>query len=98
MKTNQTLLLLAGFVLALFGATSCSKKSGNSGTPVTPPDTTTTPVVSSQVAFWLTNPDKSALLQKQNVALNFSNGLAIQPVITSIRPRPFRPLTASGMH
>ena len=36
----------------------------------------------SQVAFWLTNPDMSVLLQKQNVALNFSSGAAVQPVIT----------------
>jgi glucosylceramidase len=96
MKTNQTLFLLAGFVLALFGATSCSKKGGSAGNPVTPPDTTTTPVVSSQVAFWLTNADKSVLLQKQNVALNFSNGPAIQPVITVDTTQTFQTIDGFG--
>ncbi|HEV2355284.1 MAG TPA: glucosylceramidase, partial [Puia sp.] len=36
---------------------------------------------SSQVAFWLTNMDRSVLFQQQNVALNFSPGHATQPVI-----------------
>jgi glucosylceramidase len=96
MKTNQTLLLLAGFALAVLGGASCSKKAGNPVNPGTPPDTTTTPVVSSQVAFWLTNPDKSALLQKQNVALNFSNGLAIQPVITVDTTQTFQTIDGFG--
>lgn len=62
----------------MMSACSCNRKQ-----PTTPthPDTTTTPVL-SQVAFWLTNPDMSVLLQKQNVALNFSSGAAVQPVIT----------------
>jgi glucosylceramidase len=96
MKTNQTLLLLAGFALAVFGGASCSKKAGNPVNSGTPPDSTTTPVVSSQVAFWLTNPDKSALLQKQNVALNFSNGLAIQPVITVDTTQTFQTIDGFG--
>ena len=36
----------------------------------------------SRVTFWLTNPDRSVLLQKQDTALNFSSGAAVQPVIT----------------
>jgi glucosylceramidase len=96
MKTDQTLLLLAGFALAVFGGASCSKKAGSPGNTGTPPDSTTTPVVSSQVAFWLTNPDKSALLQKQNVALNFSNGLAIQPVITVDTTQTFQTIDGFG--
>ncbi len=97
MKTNRTLLLLAGYALAVLGGASCSKKSGNPGNSGTPTDsTTTTPAVSSQVAFWLTNPDKSALLQKQNVALNFSNGLAIQPVITVDTTQTFQTIDGFG--
>src|ERR1700744_3928594 len=83
MKTKSTLFLSAAVAITLGGMIACGKKSGSPAPPVTPPnDTTTKPVVNSQVAFWLTNPDKSALLQQQNVALNFSNQLAVQPVIT----------------
>jgi glucosylceramidase len=66
--------------MLLVSACSCGKK-GSTPTQTTPPDSTTGPVA-SQVAFWLTNPDMSQLLQKQNTALNFSSGTAVQPVIT----------------
>ncbi|HWB91448.1 MAG TPA: glycoside hydrolase family 30 beta sandwich domain-containing protein [Puia sp.] len=71
-----SILILAG------GFAACSKKSSPS--PVTPPPTggTSTTPVNSQVALWLTNPDKSSLFQRQNVALNFGSGLAVEPVIT----------------
>ena len=78
MKTQFTIACLC--VALLMSACSCNKK-GNTTTSPTHPDTTTTPVI-SQVAFWLTNPDKSVLLEKQNLALNFSSGPAVQPVIT----------------
>ncbi len=82
MKTYKTLFLSAAVAITLGGMVACGKKSSNPAPPVTPPIDSTKPVVNSQVAFWLTNPDKSALLQQQNVALNFSNQLAVQPVIT----------------
>ena len=72
--------MYVGFVVLLMSACSCSKKGSTPGQP-TQPDSTTGPVT-SQVAFWLTNADMSALLQKQRTALNFSSGLAVQPVIT----------------
>ncbi|HET6255637.1 MAG TPA: glycoside hydrolase family 30 beta sandwich domain-containing protein [Puia sp.] len=79
MKTRLSRLCI-GYAVLWVSACSCSK---HSGTPnqVTPPDSTTG-TVTSQVAFWLTNPDQSALLKKQNTALNFTGGLAVQPVIT----------------
>jgi len=80
MKTSQTLLLAAAIILVTGGMTSCSKKSSHPTQPVSP-DSTVTPV-NSQVAFWLTNTDMSALFQQQNIALNFSTGPAVQPVIT----------------
>lgn len=82
MKTYKTLFLSAAVAITLGGVVACGKKSSNPAPPVTPPNDSTKPVVNSQVAFWLTNPDRSALLQQQNVALNFSNQLAVQPVIT----------------
>ena len=77
---------------------ACSKKGGGPPAPVTPPpDTTTKPVViGSAVAFWLTNPDKSALLQKQNTALNFSTALAIEPVITVDTTQTFQSIDGFG--
>ena len=85
-----SILILAG------GFAACSKKSSPS--PVTPPpaDTSTTPVVNSQVALWLTNPDKSALFQRQNVALNFGSGLAVQPVITVDTTQTYQTIDGFG--
>ena len=53
-----------------FTTCNCSKNNnGGGGTPVTPP------VVNnkSDVEFWLTQPDQTALLKKQSVTLQFSN-------------------------
>lgn len=60
-----------GFAIILV---SCACKKGtkaddNKGGPTIPPVVTP---VSSDVSFWLTKGDRSVLLQKQNVALNFS--------------------------
>src|SRR5580704_15618861 len=96
MKTSQTLVLLAGFILTLTGIGACGKKaSGPTGGGVTPPDSTTVPVT-SQVAFWLTNPDKSVLLKKQNVALNFTTGAAVQPVITVDTTQTYQTIDGFG--
>jgi glucosylceramidase len=78
MKTQLTIAYLC--VGLLVSACSCNKKGGTTTHP-TQPDSSTGPV-NSQVAFWLTNPDMSVLLQKQNLALNFSGGAAVQPMIT----------------
>jgi glucosylceramidase len=96
MKTNKTLLLSAILAATLGGTVGCSKKSGTPAPPVTPPPATTTPIVGSQVAFWLTNPDKSALLQQQNVALNFGNGLPVQPVITVDTTQTYQSIDGFG--
>jgi len=70
-KSALNVLLIGGFLVLTSG---CSKKTapgpGNTGnttgttTPVTP--------VKTDVAFWLTQADQTALLQKQNIALNFT--------------------------
>lgn len=59
------------FVL-IFVSCACKKSTKKTETPTTTSPPVTTPV-NSDVSFWLTKGDKSALLQKQNVALNFSN-------------------------
>src|SRR6185437_4849740 len=78
------------------GFAACSKKSSSS--PVTPPptDSTSSTPVNSQVALWLTNPDKSALFQQQNVALNFGNGLAVEPVITVDTTQTYQSIDGFG--
>ena len=64
MKLNN--ILFWGLLIA---AIACSKKSGNdrSDTGETTPATETP--VKTDVAIWLTNPDKTQLLAKQNISL-----------------------------
>ena len=59
-----------GFAVILVSC-ACKKgtKTDDKGGPTTPPVVTP---VTSDVSFWLTKGDRSVLLQKQNVALNFS--------------------------
>jgi len=82
-------------LLFLCGIAACSKK--NNPSPVTPtnPDTPAVPV-SSQVAFWLTNPDKTALFEQQHVALNFGTGLAVQPVISVDTTQTYQSIDGFG--
>ena len=82
MKNNkQQIAVNSLFILIFLTSLSCSKKALNTQpqpvnvvTPVTP--------VKSDVAMWLTKADQSALLQKQNIALNFSAGSNINTTIT----------------
>ena len=61
---------LSGIVIfLLFTNLDCGKKSGGDGNPVNPPDNNT----KSDVEFWLTRPDGSALFKKQSDLLVFSN-------------------------
>lgn len=91
MKTNNAFLLATLILLAA----ACSKKSGGSG-PVAPPKDTAVTLVSSDVALWLTNPDKSALLQRQNIALDFSAGPAVDPVITVDTTQTYQSIDGFG--
>ena len=93
----KTVLYFILIPILFSGVFACSKKSSPS--PVTPPptdSTPSTPVVNSQVAFWLTNPDKSVLFKQQNVALNFGNGLAVQPVITVDTTQTYQTIDGFG--
>jgi len=58
--------LAAIAVLSVTALHGCGDKADP--TPAPPPPVAAGP---SQVAFWLTNPDRSVLFKKQNVALNF---------------------------
>ncbi len=59
-------------VVLILVSCACKKSTKKTDTPVTPIPPITTPVT-GDVSFWLTKGDRSILLQKQNVALNFSN-------------------------
>ncbi len=92
MKTHRLLWFICIAILA-----ACSKKSGGGGTGGggTQTSTSTAPVA-TDVALWLTNPDKSALLARQNIALNWSTGPAVQPVITVDSTTTYQPIDGFG--
>jgi glucosylceramidase len=67
---------------SIFMAFGCSKKPDTTGSqtvPVTPANPGKP--VKSDVAMWLTNSNQSALLSKQNIALNFAAGTNANPTI-----------------
>ncbi len=59
------------YALTVILVSFACKKGGSTDSPVVIPPVVT-PVLTSDVSFWLTKGDRSALLQKQNVELNFS--------------------------
>ena len=61
----------------LFTSFNCKSNEGDPD-PVTPPDTTN---VKTDISYWLTNPDKSALLQKQASKLLFNTSVNQYPTI-----------------
>lgn len=69
MKLFSNLLFGCVFILISCACKKGTKASDDKGTPNPPP---ITKPVASDVAFWLTKGDRSVLLQKQNVALNFN--------------------------
>ncbi|GAA3923990.1 glucosylceramidase [Chitinophaga oryziterrae] len=71
---------------------ACSSKGGSNG-PVTPIDP---PAKASDVAFWLTNPDKSALLKKQTVSLIFKDTVNIYPTIKVDETKTFQSMDGFG--
>lgn len=77
MKQRITLTLLAW----AFSAICCKGGGGDAPGPVNPPPNPPGPVV-SDVAFWLTKPDRSVLFQKQNISLVFKDAANAFPTIT----------------
>lgn len=66
---KRTLVLLAGF-FTLFFCGQCSKKSGGSNNPVDPDPV---PPGTNDMEMWVTSPNQSALIQKQNITLSFKS-------------------------
>ncbi|WP_199139172.1 glycoside hydrolase family 30 protein [Pedobacter sp. ASV12] len=71
MNLKSLLSLSIAIVTVILISCACKKssKTPKAPDPVVPPITAP---VASDVAFWLTKGDQTALLEKQNVALNFS--------------------------
>lgn len=95
-ENKNTFLLL---ILLLFGLSfivACSKSVDNPPTPappvVVPPVTPT----KSDVAVWLTTPDKSSLFQKQNVTLNFSGTTNANTTLTVDSTQVFQTIDGFG--
>lgn len=70
-------IILAGF-FTLFFCGQCSKKDAANNNPVDNPDTT---AATNDMELWVTAPNQSALIKKQNVVLSFKSTTAGNPVI-----------------
>ncbi|WP_207423020.1 glycoside hydrolase family 30 protein [Desertivirga brevis] len=70
-KVIRNTIALKFLLFFLFVAFASCKKKDAAGQEVKPPVTEEKPVA-TDVSFWLTNPDKTALFKKQNVSLLFS--------------------------
>jgi len=76
--------------LSLFGMVSCGDDN-NTG-PIAPPPSSG----SSQVAFWLTNPDKSVLFKRQTTSLNFKEASNSYPTITIDTTQTYQSIDGFG--
>lgn len=75
MNVHRFILILALSGFSQFQP-GCQKKTVGGGTPADP-----LPSLSTDVEYWITKPDQSALLQKQAAVLRFSTGTNSNPEI-----------------
>jgi len=87
-KFFPLIFILSG--LSLIAA--CSSKTVSDSLPPTQP---VTPVI-SDIAVWLTMPDKSSLFQKQNVTLNFSSTINSNTTINIDTTQVFQTIDGFG--
>jgi glucosylceramidase len=97
-KTHENKLInILILALLFFNLSSCGKtpKKDPTVTPpvVTPPSTTP---VKTDVAFWLTKADRTALFEKQNVALIFNTGTNLNQTITIDSTQTFQTIDGFG--
>ncbi|WP_347158228.1 glycoside hydrolase family 30 protein [Pontibacter chitinilyticus] len=76
----------------LIGSAGCKGGSEDDATDVPEP----TPSTSSQVAFWLTNPDRSALFARQTAALNFTSISNQHPTIVVDSAKTYQSIDGFG--
>lgn len=82
--------LLLSVTLSAFG---CKGGSGDKPGPVDPPETGP---VKSDVAMWLTKPDKSVLFAAQQVSLVFKDTFNVYPTITVDETQTFQSIDGFG--
>lgn len=76
---RKSAVILSLLCFGFYSSFSCKSDEGITE-PVIPPDTNTMPF-HTDISLWLTNPDKSALLQKQHVSLLFTPTANQNPAI-----------------
>jgi glucosylceramidase len=79
-KYRKGILLVMLVCLGFYSSYSCKSEEGKND-PVDPIDTTQVPV-RTDITCWLTKPDKSALLKKQDVSLLFTTEVNQNPTIS----------------
>jgi glucosylceramidase len=89
------------YVLALLALLAAGCKGGNSPTPTPAPPTppilpTPTPATASQVAVWLTMPDKSALFFRQKINLQFVANTNTDPTIVVDTTKTYQTMDGFG--
>jgi len=86
------------YSLALLGLLATSCKSGDSPTPTPAPPAPPAPpaAVPSQVAVWLTMPDKSALFYRQKVSLQFGANTNQDPTIVVDTTQTYQTMDGFG--
>lgn len=94
MQAKKWLVMLAWIAIA---QTSCGKKSGGGGGGTTPPPPDPPPPTgTSDVAFWLTKGDQSALLQKQSTVISFTTTANGNSSITVDSTQKFQTIDGFG--
>lgn len=74
-RANERFIILAGILFLLM--TSCKRSSSDPDNPPPPPP----PPPVNEVDYWLTKPDQSVKLQKQNAILAFTTSINQYPTI-----------------
>lgn len=86
-------IFLLVVTIGAMGFNCQKKKNGGGESPVTPPPVPTAP---SDITYYITNPDQSAMFQKQQLALNFSAGSGSGNVIEVDTTQTFQTIDGFG--
>ncbi|UYZ63113.1 glycoside hydrolase family 30 protein [Hymenobacter weizhouensis] len=92
---RRSTLIFSLACLLLGAAGGCSKKNLPAAAPPPPPPPAT-PAGPSQVALWLTTPDKSSLFRPSPVALNFRAGSSQNPAIAVDTAQTYQTIDGFG--
>lgn len=95
MKANKTYLFTAMFMAAA-ATGSCQKKQAAKASASNPGNPVVTTPVKTDVAMWLTQPDQSALFQKQNLGLLFGTNSNSNPTIAIDTAKAYQTIDGFG--